>query len=155
METVLLRIMNLPYLMCNAVNRFLVAILTNDSSFKYANLLLKLFQKIISHIEKEWYSSIDGLIQTIIQLSSEKELLLSKFKFATAEIDKIMEDTSLTIENLGKHKLLIQEAIGRRNAEENKRIQVETQRDTLEKEIKFWLEDWDTLHNAPMLIVIT
>jgi hypothetical protein len=152
-KPVLLRITSLRYSMCNVLSRFLIAILTNDSSFKYANILLKLFQKIISHIEKEWYSSIDGLIQTIIQLSSEKELLLSKFKFASTEFDKIMEDTSLTIENLGKHKLLVQEAIGRRNAEESKRIQVETQRDTLEKEIKFWLEDWDTLHNAPMLIV--
>ena len=96
---------------------------------------------------------MDGLIQTIIQLTTEKELLLNKFKFPSSDFGKVMEDTSLTTENLGKHKLLIQEAIGMRNTEENKRIQVETQKDILEKEIKFWLEDWDTLHSAPLLIV--
>jgi hypothetical protein len=131
-----------------------MAIITSDSNFKYANILLKLIEQIISHIEKEWYSTIDTLLQTIIQLTSEKELLLSKFKIASTEYNKTIEDNSLTLENLGKHKILIQEAIGKINQEESKRIQVETQKDTLEKEAKFWLEDWDILHTSPLLIVI-
>ena len=131
-----------------------MAILTSDSNFKYANILLKLIEQMISHIEKEWYSTIDNLLQTIIQLTSEKELLLSKFKMASTDYTKIIEDNSLTLENLGKHKILIQDAIGKINQEESKRIQVETQKDTLEKETKFWLEDWDILHTSPLLIVI-
>lgn len=131
-----------------------MAIVTSDSNFKYANTLLKLIERIISHIEKEWFSTIDSLLQSIIQLTSERELLLSKFKIPSIEHKKIIEDNSITLENLGRHKILIQEAIGRINLEESKRIQVETQKDTLEKEAKFWLEDWDTLHTAPLLIVM-
>jgi len=104
-------------------------------------------------LQEEWFQVVDNLIESIIALSSEKEILMSKFKIKLGQTESIMNNNTLSSENLANHKLLIKEAIGKFNVEQNKRIQIETAKETLEKEIKFWLEDWDKLHSSPLIIV--
>jgi len=104
-------------------------------------------------MQGQWFATIDKLITHMISLQSENEILLNKFKTNANSLEEILNDQSITTQNLARHKILIKDIIGKYNAEENKRIQIETQKETLSKEIKFWIEDWDIIHTSPLIIV--
>ena len=134
--------------------RFLIALLSPENNIKYAPLLFKLIQKIIQVLQEQWFSTLDQIMGMVIQLSSEKELLLQKFKYNLFDVKTVLADNSLTNENLNRHKIIVEAAIGKSNLEESKRINIETQKDLLEKEVQFWVTDWKTIRKSAVLIVV-
>lgn len=115
--------------------------------------MLKIFRKYQEHSEKRWFRVIEQLVRYTIKLKNEVEYLLSRFFTVPEDVDRIMNCSELTAENLAEHKRLLNLSLGAFYAQEAQRISLETEKRLLEQDINKWVKRWDEIRSNDLLLV--
>ncbi len=81
------------------------------------------------------------------KLKKEQDFLLGKFPHPPKDlnIENSLRNNSCTVENLIDHKAIIRILMGEYFNQEAQRILAETQTSNLQRELRLWIIDWDSL----------
>lgn len=125
-----------------------------EGSKEKGYMMMKIFRKIMEDTERKWFNTIEGIIAYTIKLKHDNEYLLAKFFTQPEDVKTVMDNNTLTMENLANHKRMLHLTLGAYYTQESERLSAETQAKLIEEEFRKWVYGWDLLRKNDQIIVL-